>query len=258
MASRFFRNPLDAVLIETELPFDRYHIVELHSGVKLALRGSDCLSVPDICILREVLADDEYLLGRSVRIGDTVVDVGAHVGFYSVLAAARCGGGGEVLAFEPEPSNFQMLQLNARLNRALPIRTFNRALSSCSAQRQLSVSRTNTGGHTLLKRSSDNILVSCLTLGDVLRFARLNTIDVLKLDCEGAEFQIVDSTAMEDLRRIEVITMEVHEAEYTRRGDVDALFSKLSESGFSLEVLRRRAYVGEGRFQVVCASRKRG
>lgn len=256
MAFRFFQNPLVVVPIATARSSDRWYVVALRCGPKMALRPSRNLPVPDISILHEILADDQYVLTQIIDGGDTVVDIGAHIGIFSVLAAARCGDG-EVLAFEPEPSNYCLLQVNAALNPTLSIRTFNQAAFSSRSERPLHLSRTNSGAHTLLLDSGDSALVRCITLGDVLHLTEKGHIDLLKLDCEGSEFDIIASTSMDDLRKIDRIIMEVHDAAYTRPGDIDSLFDRLSTAGFSFDVLRSVTYPNEGHFRIVLALRDR-
>jgi precorrin-6B methylase 2 len=62
--------------------------------------------------------------------GDVVVDVGAHIGRYTIIASKRVGPNGKVIAIEADPSNFEMLNRNVQLNRLANVTTLNYAAFS--------------------------------------------------------------------------------------------------------------------------------
>ena len=144
------------------------------------------------------------LFRSAVKDGMTVIDIGANVGYYTLLAAERVGKTGCVLAFEPDPGNYSLLGKNVELNGYTNVKTHPKAVSDSSGHVTLYVDGTNYGNRSFAK---GNIVVDggaieaettsldefCATHGNI------NQIDVLKIDAQGAEGLILKG-AMETLR----------------------------------------------------------
>ncbi len=256
MALRWFRNPWVIMPIISSHSESSKALIRLRSGPKLVIRGSRGLSVPDICILHEVLVEDHYLINSLVKPGNVVVDIGAHIGCFSILAAQRTGKTGKVVGFEPQQHNFELLQANIDINSCYPLEACRIAITGSNRKRQLSTCYANSGGHTLLSEGINQQTVQGWTLETALEAVKIEYIDLLKLDCEGSEFEIIDAAGTECLNRIERIIMEVHDAPYTPRGAVKKLFNKLERTGFTLETIREITYPDEGRFSLVLAHKK--
>jgi FkbM family methyltransferase len=131
------------------------------------------------------------VLRRVIRPGDTVVDGGANVGFYSLLAASLLNGKGQVISFEPDPRNLPLLRANADLNRfSGMLRVEPMALSSSEGDLHFWYNpQTSWGGSLVEIPSASDICVTVpATSLDVFRSKRnLAPIDIIKLDLEGAE-----------------------------------------------------------------------
>jgi FkbM family methyltransferase len=133
------------------------------------------------------------LVLRLLRPGDVCVDVGANVGYFSVLAASVVGAQGAVFAFEPEPANYHLLRANAELNGLDHcITAVEAALSDAAGEGQLFLSADNLGDHQVYagyeQRSSVPI---ALLHGSQYLAGRLQRLDLLKVDTQGAEFQVM-------------------------------------------------------------------
>ena len=119
--------------------------------------------------------------------GMTFVDIGAHVGLFTLPASQCVGSSGRVVAFEPHPDNFTMLLENIEQN-SLPckIEAIEFAVSDCSTPVHLHMSTFNTGDHQLFHKGSRNTIeVQCTSLD---HFFEVGTnIDVIKMDVQGAE-----------------------------------------------------------------------
>jgi FkbM family methyltransferase len=124
------------------------------------------------------------LLGERLRPGMTVVDGGAHVGYFTCQAARLVGPRGLVLAFEPAPRNFELLRANVWRNGFGNVVCFPWALGAASALLPLRLSATNTGDHRL-DPEADGPLSRVARLDDVL--AIRPPVDVVKLDVQGWE-----------------------------------------------------------------------
>ena len=128
------------------------------------------------------------LFTESLRESATLVDVGANIGYYSLLAARRVGGRGRVFAMEPNPETYSMLLQNIKINDCGNVIPLQICVSNCCGQAQFHLDRAIPGESALCpyggQRDPDAIAVETLTLDEILGDA---CVDVLKVDVEGAE-----------------------------------------------------------------------
>lgn len=172
--------------------------------VRVSLPGGPRLTLDQLTarmILRELWADDVYEMGEgrafAPRPGETVFDVGAQQGVYSLLAAAR---GAKVFAFEPEPGNRGRLSANVAANGA-PVTVLDCALGAAPGAARLHRSAGNTGGHSLtaFAGATDAVEVRVSTLDAAC--AELGAApSLLKIDVEGHAPEVL-AGAIETLRR---------------------------------------------------------
>lgn len=132
------------------------------------------------------------LVGRLLPEGGTFIDVGAHVGLYSLIAARKVGPRGRVFAFEPEPDNFHLLTRNIELNGYRNITAVPMAVCDRCGQAQLFVSRQGNDRHSLFRNPRSPLPEHCqtiatTTLDDFVASAKWPKIDLIKMDIEGAE-----------------------------------------------------------------------
>ncbi len=125
--------------------------------------------------------------------GGCFVDAGAHIGFYSLIAAGIVGDRGFVLAIEADPGNFGRLSTNARLNNfgdTLILR--NVGLSDRSETLVLNLNLTgNRGGHSFVAPGDQGMMVKCEPLLRVLQEAGVKRVDMAKFDIEGSEHKVL-------------------------------------------------------------------
>lgn len=125
--------------------------------------------------------------------GDVFVDVGANIGYFSVLAASRVGDSGAVFAFEPDPENYRLLVANAALNglqhRITPVAA---ALSDTAGEGCLFLSTDNLGDHRVYAgdESRHSVPVTLCRGSDFLA-GRVQRLDMLKVDTQGSEYQVI-------------------------------------------------------------------
>lgn len=191
-------------------------------------------------VIKEVWARKIYERhGFDIQHSDTVVDLGGHIGVFSVLAAKRATNG-TVYAFEPMKDNYEVLLSNLKLNGIDNVVAENIAISKETGQSKLYLSSQEsakkvgyiTGGHSLFpsKERDKTILVETQTLDSVMKRLGISSIDYLKIDTEGSEFDILYSASKETLGKIQKIVMELHPF-----GDntAEKMIEFLSEHGFS-------------------------
>ena len=163
--------------------------VKLASGPLIILRQGTL----DDRILHEIWIEKVYDK-RLQSTDEIIVDIGAHIGLFTLFAAAKCPNA-KVFCFEPDPDNFQLLMENIKLNNlATRIRAFKIGLSGKSGKRVMHVSESeNTGNRSIIDSYTNEhtIEIETLTLSEVYRQCDISHIDFLKVDVENAEAEIL-------------------------------------------------------------------
>lgn len=126
--------------------------------------------------------------------GDTVLDLGANIGWYSVLAAGLVGSDGCVFAFEPDPSNARLLEMNAAVsdpNRVIQI--YRIAVGESEAEALFYKSETNLGDHRLFSDGSsrETYPVNVTSLDSFFSGEYPRLPDIVKSDTQGSEAKII-------------------------------------------------------------------
>ena len=177
----------------------------------------------DFHMIDEIWAYRKYdYFGYRVAAGDVVVDIGANIGTFS-LYAATVRGASRVLSFEPFPDNYGMLYKNVVENQLRSVTCVNQAVAGNRGLRTLRLDSMDCGSHSLVTGSFESTVeVECCTLGDIFQRFSLTKIDYLKMDCEGAEYEILEN-ATSRLQQISRISMETHTTVDRRAEDLEKL-----------------------------------
>jgi FkbM family methyltransferase len=132
---------------------------------------------------------------RSVlRPGDTVLDVGASFGWYTLVFSQMVGDAGRVHAFEPIPHNFDILARNCRLNQAANVRLNNIAIGAKVEDRDLYLPDIGSSGAFRLhqyRNKFETIHCRAQTLDDYVARSGISHVDLIKADIEGAELEML-------------------------------------------------------------------
>ena len=121
-----------------------------------------------------------------------VVDVGANIGYYSLIAADQLQGGGQVFAFEPDAQNFALLEKNLHENALTHVQAVNAALSNESRSGHLFLSENNFGDHQIYNNGENRQQQKIeLVNGGQYLHDKITRIDLLKIDTQGAEYGVV-------------------------------------------------------------------
>lgn len=142
-------------------------------------------------------ASDTHWFVKSVRPGDVVVDAGANIGYYTVLASKLVGPTGRVYAFEPDPTSFELLERNVRLNGADNVVAEQKALSNANTTLELFIASDNKGEHRIYQPEGEHrpsIKVPAVRMDDYLR-GKVDHVDFVKIDTQGAEAVIIEGMA---------------------------------------------------------------
>jgi FkbM family methyltransferase len=164
----------------------------LHHG-RWWLARNDALS--DAVFARIFDGPEVRFLERSLGEATTVIDIGAHLGFYTLLMSSRVGARGHVLAFEPSPREFHHLKTHIRINRCTNIQPEELALGDRNGHMALFVVDAPwTTRNSLRPPKIDgvqSVAARVATLDEYLLEKGIQDVDLIKLDAEGAELKIL-------------------------------------------------------------------
>jgi FkbM family methyltransferase len=136
--------------------------------------------------------------------GDIVVDIGAHMGRYTIISSKRVGTNGKVVAIEAHPGNFEMLNRNIKLNQLTNVIPLNYAVYSKETKIKLYVPGEESGYtvyNTIMSNRTGNedkfVEVNANTLDYLLQLNQIREEEVnwIKIDVEGAEFEVLKGAA---------------------------------------------------------------
>lgn len=147
-------------------------------GGRLTLDPSRSSTHRLLLLVGERMLPERFLLRQLVRPGDTAVDVGANIGYVTLLLAQTVGPGGNVHAFEPDPDNLLELERTVAQNRLPNVRVHPCAVGDAEGVASLA------SGINARLRTEGTVPVRVRRLDDVLRGQR---VDFLKIDVEGHE-----------------------------------------------------------------------
>ncbi|HEX8433225.1 MAG TPA: FkbM family methyltransferase [Longimicrobium sp.] len=152
------------------------------------------------------------LFERHVRPGHTVLDVGAHVGYYTLLSAVLAGPGGAVWSFEPNPRNARFLRSHAEINGLRAVRVTEAAVAASDGTARFDFGSGSGTGHLA---TAGEIEVRTVRLDG---FCAENGIApaVIKIDVEGAETDVLEGARDTLARYRPVIFLSTHGAEVHR------------------------------------------
>ncbi|MBN4073778.1 MAG: hypothetical protein COC05_04060 [Gammaproteobacteria bacterium] len=167
-------------------------IYKLQCGIMMELHMDDFIE-------RSVYFDSFEFLYRRVLLrylkpGGIFIDIGANVGYYTLIANHEVGSNGRVLSFEPNPDTLEKLKRNISLNSAMQVEVFEMALSDADSEVTLFCPNDETHGcASMVNQGWDDASihkVMARRLDDVLP-QEIDHIDLIKMDVEGAELKVV-------------------------------------------------------------------
>ncbi|MFB2935444.1 FkbM family methyltransferase [Aerosakkonemataceae cyanobacterium BLCC-F154] len=215
--SRFwlnYGNPLSILWQRLVVKKGKMIVVDRQTGIRCKC------NIPSYQMFGETWYNKDYNIPHfSINPGDVVIDIGANQGFFTCYLAYQ---GAKVFAFEPFTESFQTMLENLELNK-LSDRVVAKpwAISGYNGFAEL-VSTDWLGGgmntiqSDFIKNTSINTLaksqVQCFTLNHIIEEFQLTKIRLCKLDCEGAELEILKELDRKHLSKIDAFVLEYHPA----------------------------------------------
>jgi FkbM family methyltransferase len=138
---------------------------------------------------------EDHILERfTPKEGDTVIDIGAHIGRYTITSSKQVGNTGKVVAIEADPDNFQLLKRNITLNNLTNVLPLNYAVFSTRTRMKLYEQSASAKYNSLMlarTRTKNYVEVNADTLDSILEENGVNQVNWIKIDVEGAEFEVL-------------------------------------------------------------------
>lgn len=176
----------------------------------------------------------------------TIIEIGANVGIFAVFAAST-DPRVRIYSYEPIPENFELLSTNITKNNLQDrIIAFNLGVAGTRGTRNFAY-QASSPEHSFAKINGNgrSVAIDCLSLRDIITNNNITKVDLLKINAEGAEYEILYSTPTECFDKIEEIRMEYHDGENVEGHDLSHLKSFLEQIGYTtLHLYEHTPYEG--------------
>lgn len=213
---RHFKSPALITLLRLgiiRIPYFPYRLTVGEKPLTMLARPTTT-SMADLFVLREVFVNEAYkdvlpLLGGRKNI--RLVDIGANLGSFTIWMD-RTVGVREAFCFEPEPDSFRLLDFNLRINGCTSAKSIESAIGGEARTIKISLKKESPGGTNIygtVGSPEAATPVQVLALNQWLKAVE-GDFDVLKIDCEGAEWEIFRKTEPAAFKRFRVLVGEVH------------------------------------------------
>lgn len=180
-------------------------LISTHLGKNIEVELKNEFS--DLSVLDEIFNHNPYLPLHFTSQPEIIFDLGSNVGFSALYFHARFPNA-KIFCFEPDPNNFSRLINNTK--KIPSIKCFPLGISGKSEKKIFYQSPLFHSRNSIFSRNTQDkkIEITCITLKDAFELTNVNTINLLKFDIEGSEFEMFDS--FREFNKIEIITGELH------------------------------------------------
>ena len=215
--------------------FSKSDFVEIE-GRKMFTQNNDGLA---LSIFKIYEPNQTEIVKKYVHEGDIVIDIGAHVGYYTLLMAQLVGENGKVYSFEPDPVNFQLLKKSVEINGFENVVLIQKAVSNITDKVKLFLGDDDSAINRIydakLGDAKESIDVNSVTIDEYFK-ENDELINFIKLDSEGSEVKIINGMKQFLSRNKKLVMMtEFFPFLIKKSGDEPNQYLKsLEKSGFSL------------------------
>lgn len=213
-----------------------YVIFETYSGLKIKLRTRST----DLMALTNVWLVEEYSNFR-INDKDVIIDIGAHIGLFTLYASQYCTNG-IIFCFEPVEENYSVLLDNITQNNLKNVKPFKSAVSKSESTIAIYHNK-DEAGYSMFGSTSHALKVDSISLKRIMDENSIVSCDLIKLDCEGAEYEVVESLPLEYFKKISKMIIEYHFAD-SKPKLVNELKTKLMTASFKISTVPHSSDMG--------------
>jgi len=204
--------------------------------IKLRKQSTDLMALTHVWLIEEYKKEN-----FEIKPNDVVIDVGAHIGLFTIYASQFCTNG-KIYSFEPVTENYELLLENIKLNNLDYVTSFNQAVSNSNEPIKLFLNN-DESGHSMFSKSSESVKIDSTSLQNFFDENKIDHCDFIKLDCEGAEYEIIRNLPVEYFQKINKFVIEYHMAD-THPELLIELKKTLSEQNFKIETKKLFSDIG--------------
>jgi FkbM family methyltransferase len=232
---RDIKNWPTAMALRARQKDQRLRLLNFRNGLNLAVRGG----TRDWDVVYELCYAGGYSLALSalgkLPGNPVVLDLGGNIGLFSLMAA-RANMNAQIFSFEPGPPNYRMFEMNCLANPDVSgrIHLTKEAVSGKTMTSQWAFDEENPGASGLFTRSQKTFPVQIRAFSEILA-AQPGKISLAKIDIEGSEYDLIDSTPGTLWDKIEMISIELHDNVGGKMIPPDNFLEPMRRFGFKIE-----------------------
>lgn len=182
----------------------KYFILNFRNGLKCKLRTKST----DIYTFANVWLTKEYeRIGFKIDKDIPLIDVGAHIGLFAIYASQFCKH--KIYCYEPVKENFNLLKENINNNNLTNIKLNNKAVTNKENKIKIFLDGKDAAAHSIFGEREKFQIIESTSIQKIIFENNLDKCNI-KLDCEGAEFDIIESIPKEYFNKIKKICLEYH------------------------------------------------
>ncbi len=191
------------------------------------------LNRSELTILQEVFEERVYSDYFPFYEKAIVIDIGGHYGYFSVFANRNLHPESKIYSFEPSKGNFHAFLENIKSNNIGNVFVNNVAIGEVEGQVNLNLSNASNHSIVLDYKASKRQSVLVKQFHQIVEEYNIDKIDFLKIDCEGAEYAILDSLEFELFQRIKIVSLEFHDLK-SKKYNANYLIGLFRKMGFEI------------------------
>lgn len=210
-------------------------VIQFRNGIKLVVDNSHCANLINIIFFQKIYG--------KIKNQKVILEIGGNRGYFSVYSA-MANTKAKVFVFEPDPRAFDLLSQNIKLNKLTDrVNIYNEAVAAKKQMMTLYLGENSVDNSLFnIGEHQHSLEVNCRSIKQILDKLITNKIDLIKFNCEGAEYEILFSLDETYLDRIQEIRMEYHLFKQDSRVyKVDDIISFLQKFGFKTTRLSKYA-----------------
>jgi len=205
-------------------------------SITLRTDSTDLMALTNVWLTKEYSKE-----GFEIKDNDTIIDIGSHIGLFALLASKQCSRG-KIFCFEPILENYDLLLKNIQDNNISNIYPHSIAVSNTEQKIKIYLN-SDQAGHSIFLESKSFIDVNSTTLKKIIDDNKIDVCNLLKIDCEGAEYEIMESLSDQYLGRIEKMIIEYHFADLKPEA-LEKLVNRLKTNSFDTSFIVHSSSMG--------------